>query len=34
MIGNGRTNELMFWGLGHNAAEMTDNWNVMDDPEA
>ncbi|MDV6284546.1 lipase family protein [Rhodococcus jostii] len=34
MIGNGCTNEIMFWGLGHSAAEMTDNRNFMDDPDA
>ncbi|MFC9768418.1 lipase family protein [Rhodococcus jostii] len=34
MIGNGCTDEIVFWGLGRSAAEMTDNRNFMDDPEA
>ncbi|MFZ2174637.1 MAG: lipase family protein [Rhodococcus sp. (in: high G+C Gram-positive bacteria)] len=33
-IANGCTNEIMFWGLGHSAAQVTDNQNFMDDPEA
>jgi triacylglycerol lipase len=33
-IGNGCTNEIMLFGLGHSAAEMTDNTDFMDDPEA
>ncbi|MBC2643578.1 MULTISPECIES: lipase family protein [unclassified Rhodococcus (in: high G+C Gram-positive bacteria)] len=34
MIGNGCTNEIMLFGLGHSASQMTDNKNFMDDPEA
>ncbi|MFD4295182.1 lipase family protein [Rhodococcus sp. NPDC058532] len=34
MIGNGCTNEIMFWGLGRSANEMTDNRNFLDDPVA
>ncbi|KAA0021352.1 lipase family protein [Antrihabitans cavernicola] len=30
---NGCTNELMFWGFEHSAAQLTDNKNFMDDPE-
>lgn len=34
LISNGCTNEIMFWGVGRNAAQMTDNPNFMDDPDA
>ncbi|MFD4366916.1 lipase family protein [Rhodococcus sp. NPDC058521] len=34
LINNGCTNEIMFWGVGKNAAELTDNPNFMDDPDA
>lgn len=35
LIGNSCTNEIMFWGAGRSAAEMTDNQqNFMDLPEA
>lgn len=34
LISNGCTNEIMLWGVGRNAAQMTDNPNFMDDPEA
>ncbi|MFC9555082.1 lipase family protein [Rhodococcus sp. NPDC056960] len=34
LIGNGCTNEIMLFGLGHSASQMTDNKNFMDDPEA
>ncbi|MDX5970041.1 lipase family protein [Rhodococcus opacus] len=33
-IGNGCTNEIMFFGLGRSAAEMTDNTDFMQDPQA
>lgn len=33
-IGNGCTNEIMFWGLGRSAGQMTDNVDFMNDPEA
>lgn len=34
MIGNGCTNEIMLFGIGRSASQMTDNKNFMDDPEA
>jgi triacylglycerol lipase len=34
MIGNGCTNEIMLFGVGRSATEMTDNKNFMDNPEA
>jgi triacylglycerol lipase len=33
-IGNGCTNEIMFWGIGRSAGQMTDKQNFMDDPMA
>ncbi|CRK53470.1 Triacylglycerol lipase [Rhodococcus sp. RD6.2] len=34
MIRDGCTNEIMFWGVGRSAAQVTDNVNFMDDPSA
>ncbi|MGW3482169.1 lipase family protein [Rhodococcus indonesiensis] len=34
LIANGCTNEIMFWGVGRSAAEMTDNRRFLDDPAA
>ncbi|WP_415916013.1 lipase family protein [Speluncibacter jeojiensis] len=34
MIANGCTNEIMFWGVGRSATQVTDNKNFMDDPAA
>ncbi|EME23155.1 lipase family protein [Rhodococcus triatomae] len=34
MIRDGCTNEIMFWGVGRSASQVTDNVNFMDDPSA
>lgn len=34
MIQNGCTNEIMFWGIGRAASQVTDNVNFLDDPQA